>query len=341
MIISRTPFRVSFFGGGTDYPAWYRAEAGAVLSTTIDKYCYVSCRVLPPFFTIRHRIVWSHIETVSTIDEILHPAIREALRFLRFDDSVGLEIQHQGDLPARSGMGSSSAFVVGLINALTALRGRMISKQELARKAIELEHDHLREHVGCQDSVAAAYGGFNVIRFTADDGMQIRPVTVSPTRLAELEASLLLFYTGTARFSSLIAAEVIANIDHRRGHLRRMRAMVDEALEIVNGCGGLDDFGRLLHESWMLKRELSPSVTTDTVDAIYRTAIDHGALGGKLLGAGRSGFMIFYAPPERGADVVRALRGCLHVPFHFERQGSAILYYSDDTVTRELAHAPA
>ncbi len=341
MIISRTPFRVSFFGGGTDYPAWYRAESGAVLSTTIDKYCYVSCRVLPPFFAIRHRIVWSHIEAVATIEEILHPAIREALRFLGFDDRVGLEIQHQGDLPARSGMGSSSAFVVGLVNALTALRGRMISKHELARQAIELEHQHLKENVGCQDSVAAAHGGFNVIRFTADDEIRIQPVTISPARLAELERRLVLFYTGTARFASLIAAEVIANIDRRRAHLRRMRGMVDDAIGILNDDRDLDDFGRLLHESWMLKRELSPSVTTETVDGIYRTALEHGALGGKLLGAGGSGFMLFYAPPDRAPDIVRALSTCLHVPFRFEREGSSILHYSADTVALDVAHVTA
>ena len=161
MIISKTPYRISFFGGGTDYPEWYRKEGGAVLSTTIDKYCYLSCRYLPPFFNIKHRVVWSHIETVSSISEILHPAVREGLRFLGFDDSVGLEIHHQGDLPARSGIGSSSSFTVGLIKALTALRGQMISKYDLARSAIELKQNVLKENVGSQDQVAAAYGGFD------------------------------------------------------------------------------------------------------------------------------------------------------------------------------------
>ena len=330
MIISRTPFRVSFFGGGTDYPAWYHGEPGAVLSTTIDKYCYISCRVLPPFFSLRHRVVWSHIETVASVAEILHPAIREGLRFLGFDDTVGLEIQHQGDLPARTGMGSSSAFAVGLINALTALRCQMISKQDLARKAIELEQEHLKENVGCQDSVAAAHGGFNIIRFTRDSEIQVQPVTVSPTRLAELESRLLLVYTGTPRFASAIAADVVANMKNRGAHLRRMRSMVDEAVGILNGGDNLDEFGRLLHENWMLKRELSPSVSTETIDTVYQTAIEQGALGGKLLGAGGSGFMVFYVPPDRAAAVVRALPTCLHVPFRFEREGSTILYYSID-----------
>jgi D-glycero-alpha-D-manno-heptose-7-phosphate kinase len=320
VIISRTPFRVSFFGGGTDYPAWYREEGGAVLSTTIDKYCYLSCRVLPPFFTTRHRIVWSYIENVSTIAEILHPAIREGLRFLEFDDAVGLEIQHQGDLPARSGVGSSSAFLVGLLKALIALRGQMISKPELAARAIELEQERLKEHVGCQDALAAAYGGLNAIYFSPDKEVRVEPVTIPASRVEELEQRLMLVYLGTSRIASVIAADVVANFANRRWQLRRMRATVD-------------DFGHLLHEGWMLKRELSAAVSTAAVDAVYATAREHGALGGKLLGAGGTGFMLLYAPPERHAAIRDALATCVHVPFRFEREGSTLVYYNPDKTT--------
>jgi D-glycero-alpha-D-manno-heptose-7-phosphate kinase len=330
LIISRTPLRISFFGGGTDYPAWYLEEGGAVLSTTIDKYCYISCRVLPPFFGLRYRVVWSHIETVWTISEILHPAVREGLRFLGFDDSVGLEIHHQGDLPARAGMGSSSSFAVGLIKALTALRGQMIGRDQLARKAIELERDILKEHVGCQDQIVAAYGGFNVIRFFQNGDFQVEPVTIPSSRILELQSRLLLFYSGSTRLATGVAADVIANFHYKQAELRQMRSMVDQALSILDGCSSLDDFGRLLHQTWMLKRELSGMVSNSSVDGIYETAIKHGALGGKLLGAGGTGFMVFYVPPEKQADVLQALSAYLHVPFTFENEGSTLVYYSPD-----------
>lgn len=332
MIISRTPFRVSFFGGGSDYPEWYLKEGGCVLSTTIDKYCYISCRFLPPFFNIRHRIVWSHIETVGTISEILHPAVREGLRFLGFDDSVGLEIHHQGDLPARAGMGSSSSFAVGLIKALTALRGQMISNHELALKAIELEQNVLKEHVGSQDQVAAAYGGFNVIRFSRNGDIFVEPMAVPDARLVELQARLLLFYTGSSRLASEVAANVISSFEKKRGDLRRMREMVEEAVAVVSKSGPLDDFGRLLHDTWTLKRGLSGAVSSSAIDGIYELARQEGALGGKLLGAGGVGFMVFYVPPERQRDVVKALSMCLHVPFKFEREGSALVYYAPNGI---------
>lgn len=327
MIISRTPYRISFFGGGTDYPTWYLEEGGAVLSTTMDKYCYISCRFLPPFFNIKHRIVWSHIETVSSISEILHPAVREGLRFLRSDDSVGFEIHHQGDLPARSGIGSSSSFTVGLIKALTALRGQMISKHDLALKAIKLEQTVLKENVGSQDQVAAAYGGFNVIHFLRNGDIQVEPVTIPPSRVLELQSRLLMFYTGTNRLASEVAADVVANLQSNKAVLRQMRRMVDQALSILNGSGSLDDFGRLLHEGWMLKRELGSGVTNPLVDGLYKTAIEHGALGGKLLGAGGAGFMVSYVPPEKQPQVRQALSNCLHVSFKFESEGSTLIYY--------------
>ena len=328
MLISRTPFRVSFFGGGTDYPEWYREEGGAVLSTTIDKYCYVSARVLPPFFTNRHRIVWSHIENVSSVVEILHPAIREGLKYLGFGDGVGLEIQHQGDLPARTGMGSSSAFIVGLIKALTALRGEMISRQELAGKAIELEQEWLKEAVGCQDAIATAHGGLNAIYFAPEKEARVEPVTIPMSRVEELERHLLLVYIGSSRIASVIAADVVRNLGNRQRELRRMRAIVDEGLAVLGSHGGLDDFGRLLHEGWMLKRDLAAGVTSATVDEVYERAREHGAIGGKLLGAGGTGFMLLFAPPERHPGIVRALGQSLHVPFRFESEGSTLVYYN-------------
>lgn len=325
MIISKTPYRISFFGGGTDYPAWYREQGGAVLSTTIDKYCWISARYLPPFFSNKHRIVWSHIETVSSISEILHPAVREGLRFLGFDDAVGVEIHHQGDLPARSGIGSSSSFSVGLINVLLALRGESIGRHELALKAITLEQDVLKECVGSQDQMATAYGGFNVIHFGRDGDIRVEPLAVAPGRLAGLESSLLLFYLGTTRLASDIAEAVVGNLAANGEALRAMQSMVDLAVDILAGTGPLDEFGRLLDKGWRLKRGLADSVTTPLLDEIYETALSQGALGGKLLGAGGSGFMVFFVPPDRQPAVLRALARWLYVPFKFEREGCTLI----------------
>ena len=328
MIISRTPLRISFFGGGTDYPAWYLEEGGAVLSTTIDKYCYITCRFMPPFFReLKHRVVWRHVETVQSISDILHPVIREGLSYLGFDDSVGLEIHYQGDLPARSGMGSSSSFSVGFIRALTALRGQMISKQDLAFKAIELEQKILKENVGSQDQVAVSYGGLNVIRFLQEEQIVVEPVTILQERKDELQSRLILIYTGTSRFASSVAADVIANISSKKKILRQMYSYVDDALNILCGTGNLDDFGRLLHETWMLKRQQSEKVSNYQIDCIYRTALDNGALGGKLLGAGTSGFMIFYVPPEKQPGLLKALSDYLNVPFKFDNEGCTLIYY--------------
>ncbi len=327
MIISRTPYRVSFFGGGTDYPAWYTEEGGAVLSTTIDKYCYLSCRVLPPFFSTRHRIVWSHIEGAASVSEILHPAVREGMRWLGFDDTVGLEIHHQGDLPARAGMGSSSSFAVGLIKGLLALRGQMVGKRDLALKAITLEQEVLKDNVGCQDQIAAAYGGLNLIQFSRNGHFKVDPVPLPAVRMEALEEHLMLFYTGSSRLATEIAAQVVANLPSKREELRRMRKLVDEALVVLTGVGDLDDFGRLLHEAWQIKRGLGASVSNPTLDEIYQTALDHGALGGKLLGAGGTGFMLFFVAPERRAELKKALPQCLHVPFSFEQEGSVLIHY--------------
>ena len=330
MIITKTPYRISFFGGGTDYPSWYSGHGGAVLSTTIDKYCYVSCRYLPPFFNIKHRIVWSHIETVSTLAEILHPAVRESLKWMDFDDTVGLEIHHQGDLPARSGMGSSSSFAVGLIKCLSALKGQMITKHDLALGAIELEQRILAEPVGSQDQMAAAYGGFNVIQFSPNGDIRVQPLTVAPERIRELESNLMLFYTGTSRLAAQIGADVIGHMAERHTVLQRMRGMVDEAIEMLNGKGAMSDFGFLLDESWSLKRQLSALISNSNIDNIYQRALAAGALGGKLLGAGASGFMLFFVPPFRQEAVKTALSEFLYVPVQFEKDGCSVIHYDVD-----------
>ena len=326
MIISRTPYRISFFGGGTDYPAWYLKEGGAVLSTTIDKYCYISARKLPPFFGEKHRIVWSHIETVSSINEILHPAVREGLRFLGFDNVEGLEIHHQGDLPARSGIGSSSTFAVGMIRALTDLRGEKLSKHQVALKALELEQKILKENVGSQDQIAAAYGGLNVVKFSTDGSFQVEPVALKRERIVELEKNLCLLYTGTSRLGGEIAASVIAGMRDKTADLRQMRRLVDQALGILTGGGSLAAFGELLHETWLLKRGLADAVSNPEVDEIYKIAREHGALGGKILGAGSKGFMLFFAPPEKQAALRKALSRFVFVPFCFESEGSVTIY---------------
>jgi D-glycero-alpha-D-manno-heptose-7-phosphate kinase len=324
--ITRTPFRISFFGGGTDYPEWYMTHGGAVLSTTIDKYCYISCRFLPPFFDIRHRIVWSHIETVNSIAEILHPAVREGLKALDFDDSRGLEIHHQADLPARTGTGSSSSFAVGLIKVLSALKGRDIAHIELANAAIDLERNRLKENVGTQDQTAAAVGGFNIIQFRQGGDIEVARMRMSPARIEELERSLLLIFTGTSRLSTTIASSLLKNLNDRADELHAMRRLVDRAAAKLENGGSLDEFGLLLNETWQLKRSLSDKISTNRIDQIYRQAIDAGALGGKLLGAGGSGFMLLYVPSERQEAVRSALPGYLEVPFGFEDEPCTIIH---------------
>ncbi len=329
MIICRTPFRISFFGGGTDYPAWYRQHGGAVLATSIDKYCYLTCRYLPPFFEHRLRIVYRQIETCSTVEEIGHPVVREAIRLLNIDR--GLEIHHDGDLPARSGMGSSSAFTVGLFHALHALRGEMPTKLQLAREAIHLEQEVLQETVGAQDQTLAAYGGLRHVRFQTDGEIEVSPVVLPKARIEELKSHLMLVYTGIARTAADVAKSYVPRLESQRRQLRLMKQMVDEALEILTGGVNLLAFGELLHESWIAKRSLSDIVSNDEVDRLYKTALEAGAIGGKLTGAGGGGFLLLFVSPERRAKVLAALDGCIHVPFDFESGGSQIIFHEPGT----------
>ena len=331
MIISRTPFRISFFGGGTDYGPWYQDHGGAVLSTTINRYCYLNCRHLPPFFDYRNRIVWSQIETVNEHDEIVHPVVREVLKMLQLH---GVEIHHDGDLPSRAGLGSSSSFTVGLLNALNGLMGKISTKEQLARSAIYVERERLGENVGIQDQIAAAYGGFNKIEISQSGSFQVIPMTLPAQRMSELQDRLLMFYTGTSRSASDIAGEQIKSIPNKTAELHRMRRMVDEAIAILNSSVDLSDFGRLLDEAWQVKRKFSARIAPAFVDEIYLAAMNAGALGGKLLGAGGGGFMLFFVPPERRADVLAALDHLLVVPLQFESSGSQVIFYEPDQYSR-------
>jgi D-glycero-alpha-D-manno-heptose-7-phosphate kinase len=328
MVISRTPFRISFFGGGTDYPAWYRQNGGAVLSATINKYCYLSCRYLPPFFEHRYRVVYSKIENCLTIDQIVHPSVREVLRYLNFDR--GVEIHHDGDLPGRSGMGSSSAFTVGLLHALYALKGQLASKHQLANESIRIEQDILKETVGSQDQVCAAYGGVNQIHFLTNGDVTVRPVTLAPDRLQQLNSHLMLFYTGIKRTASDVAATYVAGMDEKAAQLNTMRNLLEQSLAILSGNSDLTGFGELLHEAWQAKRSLSDKVSNSSVDELYEAARRSGAIGGKLLGAGGGGFLLLFVAPQNQAAVREQLSRLIYVPFEFEFSGSQIIFFDPE-----------
>ena len=328
MIISRTPFRISFFGGGTDYPAWYRDHGGTVLGATIDKYCYLTCRYLPPFFKHRIRVVYSQIENCQMVDEIAHPAVREVLRYLQIDR--GVEIHHDGDLPARSGMGSSSAFTVGLLHALYALKGQMPTKRQLAAESIQIEQEMIKETVGSQDQVLAAFGGFNHVVFSQDGEITVKPITLSGDRLRELSSHLMLFYTGIERTASDVADSYVADVDGKRSQLRIMKGLVEESLAVLNNGRDIAAFGALLDEGWKAKRSLSTRVSNSYVDELYAHAISNGALGGKLLGAGGGGFMLLFVPPNKQNQVKEALKRFISVPFHFDFSGSQIIFYDHE-----------
>jgi D-glycero-alpha-D-manno-heptose-7-phosphate kinase len=333
MIITRTPFRISFFGGGTDYPTWYAQHGGAVLATTIDKYCYITCRMLPPFFEHKHRIVYSKIENVQSHSEIEHPSVRAVLGWSNIED--GLEIHHDGDLPARSGLGSSSAFTVGLLHALQALYGKMASKESLARDAIHVEQNVICENVGSQDQVSAAYGGFNRIEFQRDGAINVSPVILRSDRQRELQSHLLLCFTGLSRIASEVAKSKIDNLDNRKEELNMLRQMVDEATAILQSSDRpIADFGKLLRESWDYKRRLSDRVSTPEIDDIYQAAMDAGAIGGKILGAGGGGFLLLFAAPERHEAIRERLRNLVHVPFAFDNSGSRVVLYQPNGFER-------
>lgn len=327
MIITRTPFRISFFGGGTDYPVYYKEYGGAVLSTTINKYCYINCRYLPPFFDYKYRIRYTIREETKNVSEIEHPSVRECLKLLNAEK--GIEMVHTSDIPARSGIGSSSVFTVGFLNALYALSGKMVTKRQLAREAIHVEQSIIKENVGSQDQVAAAFGGINKIEFGGDREFYVTPITIKENKLNKLQDSLMFFYTGLVRNASEIAGEQINATPSKKKELDLMVEMVDEAVNILNAdSDDIDDFGRLLHKSWKIKRSLTNLITNGKIDQIYDAAIKAGALGGKLLGAGGGGFILFYVSPECQARVKEKLRNLLLVPFRFENLGSQVIMYS-------------
>jgi D-glycero-alpha-D-manno-heptose-7-phosphate kinase len=328
MIISRTPFRISFFGGGTDYPGWYRDHGGAVLAASIDKYAYLSCRHLPPFFEYRYRVLWSKIENCHSQDEITHPAVRGVLKFLGIQR--GVEVHYQGDLPARSGMGSSSSFTVGLLHAMHALLGQMPGKRQLALESIHIEQEIIRENVGSQDQVSAAYGGLNRIDFLPNGEISVKPATISRERTAELQSHLMLFYTGISRTAATVAESYTREFDKRKRQLRILRDMVDEGIAILASSRDIKAFGELMHEGWEAKRSLSAQVSNPEVDSLYGLARDTGALGGKLTGAGGGGFLLLFVPPERHAEMRVKLSPLLHVPFKLEFAGSQIVFFDPE-----------
>jgi D-glycero-alpha-D-manno-heptose-7-phosphate kinase len=324
MIISRTPYRISLFGGGTDFPAWYLRHGGSVIASSIDKYCYLTCRYLPPFLEHKYRVVWSKIEQTKTIAEITHPAVRAVLDHCELER--GMEIHAVGDLPARSGMGSSSAFTVGLLNACYGLKGRMTSKHELAMESIHVEQNVLREAVGSQDQVSAAYGGLNRIDFHTNGEITVTPMTISGDRVRELNAHLMLFYTGLVRTSSEVQTKFVENLNGKKRQLRIMKDLVDESIAILNSKADILQFGELLHEAWDVKRGFSSIVSNPEVDDIHAEAINAGAIGGKLTGAGGGGFLLLFVPPEKQQQVKQALHRFLHVPFKFDFAGSQIIF---------------
>jgi len=337
MVITKTPFRVSFFGGGTDYPTWVEEHGGIVLSTSINKYCYITCRYLPPFFDVNYKIRYNEYESVKTIDEIKHPSVRACLGFTNMSER--LEMQHNSDLPAMSGLGSSSAFTVGFLNALYTLRGQSnISKMQLASDAIHVEQNLIKENVGSQDQVATAFGGFNKIEFASASGGQekirVTPVVASPETILALEKHLMLFFTGYSRNASEIAAEQIQNTKAKESELSAMGAMVPQALQILAaGPGRLNDFGKLLDESWRLKRSLSSRITNSHIDDMYVAAREAGAIGGKIIGAGGGGFMLLFAAPKDQQRIKERLGKFLHVPFRFENEGSQVIFKIENEPT--------
>jgi D-glycero-alpha-D-manno-heptose-7-phosphate kinase len=329
MVITRTPLRISFFGGGTDYPIWYREHGGSVLATTIDKSCYITCRRCPPFFDYHSRVSYSKVENVDRNDAIEHPSVRGCLEFLGIRE--GVEIQHVADLPARTGLGTSSAFTVGLLLGLYGLQCRIRDKHTLATDAIYVEQDVIQEAVGSQDQVSAAYGGLNRINFQRDGSIDVRRILCSEGRLTDLNLHLALYFTGFSRTASEVAQEQLKMTPHKQKELAAMQQLVNEAEAILTSPhGSLDEFGKLMHESWRIKRTLTQKITTSSIDEIYQAGLSAGALGGKLLGAGGGGFMLFFVPPERKEALRTRLKTLLCVPFKFSSKGSHVVVYEPE-----------
>jgi D-glycero-alpha-D-manno-heptose-7-phosphate kinase len=323
MIITKTPYRISFFGGGTDYPGWFKENGGQVLSTTIDKYNYISCRYLPPFFEHKMRLVYSMMEECNDSSELDHPSAREVLKFLEIPNEV--EIHYDGDLPGRSGTGSSSSFTVGLLKTLYAYKGISTNAKKLAEESIHIEQNLIGETVGSQDQVAAAYGGFNHILFNADGSFEVNNINIDESRLMHLDSRLMLFFTGISRYAEKVAKTYVENIVDKSKQLNLMHQMVNDGIKIITK-GEIDDFGFLLNEAWQKKKELSTKVSSIEINEIYDKAINAGALGGKISGAGGGGFMYFYVPIEKQDALKKSLSNLIHVPFSFEDEGSQIIF---------------
>lgn len=327
MIITKTPFRMSFFGGGTDMESFFKENGGSVLSTTFDKYCYVNVRHLPRFFDYSTELSYSKTERVTDIDAIEHPAIRNAMKML---DMHEIRLTYEADLPARSGLGTSSSFAVGMLNAFYALKGKYASKKQLADEAIYLERVLCDEAGGWQDQIAASFGGFNRIDFNAD-GYSVHPIIISPERKKKLNDNLMMFFTGFTRFSSDIQKANHLDDESKAKQLKQMLNLVDEAESILTDQSkDLDDFGRLLDVTWKLKRQTGKSVSTSNIDDLYDKGIEAGALGGKLLGAGGGGFLVFYVQPENQMSVKEAMKDLLYIPFKFEDGGTQVIYYGPE-----------
>lgn len=326
MIITQTPFRMSFFGGGTDFPGFYNEHGGAVISTTFDKYCYVNVRHLPRFFDYSTELSYARIERVTDVGQIEHPAIREAMKYL---DMHELRLTYEADLPARSGLGTSSSFAVGMLNAFYALKGKYADKRKLADDAIYLERELCQESGGVQDQIAASFGGFNRINFSTE-GYTVDPIIISPERKKQLNDNLMLFFTGFSRFSSEIQVSTEGAMKDKTTQLLEMYALVDEAEKILVSKGNLNEFGRLLDHTWKLKRGITSRISTDSIDGLYQAAMQAGALGGKLLGAGGGGFLLFYVEPEKQEQVLQAMSKLLYVPFEFENGGTRVIHYTPE-----------
>lgn len=332
MIITKTPFRMSFFGGGTDVESYFREFGGSVLSTTFDKYCYVNVRHLPPFFSYKTEISYSKLERVEKVDEIMHPAVRNAMKMLDMRD---IRLTYEADLPARSGLGTSSSFAVGMLNAFYALKGKYVDKKRLADEAIYLERNLCHEAGGWQDQIAASFGGLNEIRFKGDS-YEVHPVVVREERKRNLDDNLMMFFTGFTRFSSDIQKENLCNEKDHLQQLHAMKEIVEEGVKILtDNHRDLDDFGRLLHQTWQLKKAVGKTVSTPIIDELYEKGIEAGALGGKLLGAGGGGFLLFYVQPEKCQSVMEAMKKLLHIPFHFENGGTRVIYYAAENYSIE------